>query len=110
MPLTDINTLPPEVQASVDDVLLAVRTPHAIHNVAALPKRLKSKGGSTLRMSRFDRLPTAPVPISPTGATPEATPLTRVDIDATVSFYGYRLAVVKSALIDLDAYGTLVLG
>jgi hypothetical protein len=101
--LTTITTLPPEVQASVDDVLLAVRTPHAIHNVAALPKRLKDKGGTTIRMSRFDRLPTAPVPLGPSGSTPPATPLNRVDVDATVSFYGYRLAVVKSSLIDLEA-------
>jgi hypothetical protein len=67
-------------------------------------KRLPAKGGRTLRMARYDRLPTAPVPLGPSGATPPATPLSRVDIDAQMSFYGKPLAatlyaVVKSVLM-----------
>jgi len=76
-------------------------------------KRLPAKGGRTLRMARYDRLPTAPVPLGPSGATPPATPLVRMDIDATMSFYGLYVAVnqqvknnivacLKSVLIDLD--------
>ena len=88
-------------------------------------KRLPAKGGRTLRMARYDRLPTAPVPLGPSGATPPATPLNRVDIDATMSFYGLYVAinqqvtlqnqdprqieikygVSKLSLIDLEAYG-----
>lgn len=90
------------VQQSFDDKLLSVRTPNLIHKLGALKKVLPNKGGRTLRMARYDRLPTAPVPLGPSGATPPATPLNRVDIDATVSFYGYT-AVVKSSLIILDA-------
>lgn len=67
------------VQQTFDDVLLSVRTPNLIHKLGALSKRLPSKGGRTLRMARYDRLPTAPVPLGPSGATPPATPLTRVD-------------------------------
>lgn len=85
----------------MDDVLLSVRTPNLIMKLGAITKRLPSKGGRTLRMSRYDRLPTAPVPLGPSGSTPPATPLNRVDIDATMSFYGKHCAVVKSSLIDL---------
>lgn len=107
--ITTPDTLPAPVQQTMDDVLLSVRTPNLIHKLAALTKRLPAKGGRTLRMARYDRLPTAPVPLGPSGATPPATPLTRVDIDATISFYGKVYAVVKSVLIDLEAYGTLLL-
>ncbi len=100
--ITTVDTLPAPVQQTFDDMLLSVRTPNLIHKLGALSKHLPDKGGRTLRMARYDRLPTAPVPLGPSGATPPATPLNRVDIDATVSFYGEILAVVKSALIDLD--------
>lgn len=97
----------------MDDILLSVRTPNLIYKLGAISKRLPSKGGRTLRMARYDRLPTAPVPLGPSGATPPATPLTRVDIDATMSFYGLYVAInqqvknnivacFKSSLIDLE--------
>jgi N4-gp56 family major capsid protein len=123
MAITTPTTLPAPVQQTFDDVLLSVRTPNLIMKLGALTKRLPSKGGRTLRMARYDRLPTAPVPLGPSGATPPATPLNRVDIDATMSFYGLYVAinqqvtlqnqdpicnkiqngVVKSFLIDLEA-------
>ena len=61
-------------------------------------------------MPRYERLPTAPVPTD--GSTPPATLVNRVDIDATVSFYGLYIAVnqqvkiaacFKSALIEVEA-------
>ena len=119
--ITTTTTLPAPVQQTFDDVLLSVRTPNLIHKIGALSKRLPAKGGRTLRMARYDRLPTAPVPLGPSGATPPATPLNRVDIDATMSFYGLYVAinqqvtlqnqdpkmygVYKLSLIDLEAYG-----
>lgn len=113
------SNLPPEVLQTADDVLLAVRSPRLIHKLAAVTKHLPAKGGDTLRMSRYDRLPTAPVPLSPDGAPIPSTPLSRVDIDATVSFYGLYAAInqrvflqnqdlvkinakYKSVLIDLE--------
>jgi N4-gp56 family major capsid protein len=107
--ITTADTLPAEVQQTMDDVLLSVPTPNLIMKLGAIMKRLPSKGGRVLRMSRYNRLPTAPVPLGTSGATPPATPLTRVDIDAQMSFYGKQItatlyAVVKSLLIDLEAY------
>ena len=110
--ITTTTTLPAPVQQTFDDVLLSVRTPNLIHKIGALAKRLPAKGGRTLRMARYDRLPTAPVPLGPSGATPPATPLNRVDIDATMSFYGLYVAInqqvkdvacFKSALIEVEA-------
>lgn len=98
--LTNPNTLPPEVQQTMDDVLLSVRTPNLIMKLGALSKRLANKGGTTLRMSRYDRLPTAPVPLGPTGETPPATPLTRVDIDATMSFFGLFVAINQQVTLQ----------
>lgn len=88
------------VQQTFDDVLLSVRTPSLIHKLGALAKRLPAKGGRTLRMARYDRLPTAPVPLGPSGATPPATPLNRVDIDATMSFYGLYVAINQQVTLQ----------
>ncbi len=94
------DTLPAPVQETMDDVLLSVRTPNLIHKLGALEKRLPAKGGRTLRMSRYDRLPTAPVPLGPTGATPPATALNRTDIDATMSFYGLYVAINQQVTLQ----------
>lgn len=91
--ITNPTTLPAPVQQTMDDVLLSVRTPNLIMNIAATPKRLPAKGGRTLRMARYDRLPTFPVPLGPSGQTIPATPLVRTDIDATMSFFGQFVAI-----------------
>ena len=98
--ITTTNTLPAPVQQTFDDVLLSVRTPNLIHKLGALAKRLPTKGGRTLRMARYDRLPTAPVPLGPSGATPPATALNRVDIDATMSFYGLYVAINEQVTLQ----------
>jgi hypothetical protein len=92
--ITTTNTLPPQVQQHFDDVLLSVQTPRLIHKLGAMAKHIPSRGGNTLRMSRYQRLPTFPVPLGPSGATPPATSVTRVD----------KLYVhLKSLVIDLEA-------
>lgn len=98
--ITNPTTLPAQVQQTFDDVLLSVRTPNLVMKLGALQKRLPAKGGRTLRMSRYDRLPTAPVPLGPSGQTPPATPLTRVDIDATMSFYGLYIAINQQVTLQ----------
>ncbi len=98
--ITTTTLLPAPVQQHFDDVLLSVRTPNLIHKLAAEPKRLPAKGGRTLRMRRYDRLPTAPIPLGPSGATPPATPLSAVDIDATMSFYGQYVAINQQVTLQ----------
>lgn len=103
-----------------------------IHKIPAMKKVMPRNGGTTLRMRRYNPLPTATVPLGNTGVTPPAVTLSAVDIDAKISFYGQyiilneqvtlqsqdpvlneaaaRLGVsldvlgdVKSSLIDLEA-------
>lgn len=100
MPIVTPTTLPPEVLQTADDQLLAVRTPHLIHKLGAQTRRLPAKGGTTLRMSRYDRLPTAPVPLGVDGAPIPSTPITRVDIDATVSIYGLYSAINQRVFLQ----------
>jgi N4-gp56 family major capsid protein len=59
-----------------------------IHKIPAMLKQMPRNGGSTLRMRRYNPLPTAIVPLGNSGITPPATNLTAVDIDAKISFYG----------------------
>lgn len=100
MPINSPTNLPPEVQQTMDDRLLSVRTPHLVHKLAADTRHLPANGGSTLRMSRYDRLPTAPVPLSPDGAPLPSTALNRVDIDATISLYGMYSAINQRVFLQ----------
>lgn len=59
-----------------------------IHNVAAMRKRMPANGGTTLRMSRFNKLAPALVPLGPSGQQPPPQMLTAINIDAKMSFYG----------------------
>jgi len=59
-----------------------------IHKIPAFLKQMPRNGGTTLRMRRYNPLPTAPVPLGNSGLTPPPTNLTAVDLDATISFYG----------------------
>ena len=63
-------------------------------------KHLPAKSGNTLRMPRYDRLPTFPVPLGGSGQTPPSTNLNRVDIDATISFYGQYVAINQQVVLQ----------
>jgi len=77
-----------------------VPTPNLIHQLGAQMRRMPVKGGRTLRMARYNRLPTAPVPLGNSGATPPATNLNRIDIDATMSFYGQYIAINQQVTLQ----------
>jgi len=53
-------------------------------------------------MSRYSRLPVFPVPLGASGATPPSTPVERVDIDATVSFYGQYISTNQQVTLQND--------
>lgn len=88
MPITTTTILPAPVQQTFSYKLLSVPVPNMIHKVPAVKKTLPRNGGPILRMRRYNPLPVATVPLGNTGVTPPATPLTAVDIDARISFYG----------------------
>jgi len=88
MAITTTTLLPAPVQQSFSYKLLSVPTPNMIHKIPAMKKQMPRNGGTTLRMRRYNALPTATVPLGNTGVTPPATTLSAVDIDAQMSFYG----------------------
>ncbi len=92
--------------------------PYMIHNIPADLKLMPRNGGTTLRMRRYNPLPTAVVPLGNSGIAPAPVTTTVVDIDAQISFYGQylilneqctlqnqdpkRYGIYKSSLIDLE--------
>jgi N4-gp56 family major capsid protein len=88
MAITTTGLLPAPVQQSFSYKLLSVPVPNMIHKIPAMKKNMPRNGGTTMRMRRYNPLPTAMVPLGNTGVTPPAVVLTAVDIDAKISFYG----------------------
>jgi N4-gp56 family major capsid protein len=121
MSVTTTSTLPAPVQQSFSYKLLSVPTPYFIHRIPAMLKQMPRNGGTTLRMRRYNPLPTAKVPLGNSGVTPPPVNLTAVNIDAEMDFYGQYIilneqvtlqnqdpkmdGVSKSFLMDLEAYG-----
>lgn len=68
--------------------MLAAETPELIHGFAAMYRNMPKNGGRFLRSSRYELLPTSPVPLGNTGVTPPAVTPDRVDIDVQMQFYG----------------------
>lgn len=93
MAITTTSTLPAPVQQSFSYKLLSVPVPNMIHTVPAMLKEMPRNGGTTLRMRRYNPLPTALVPLGNSGVTPPAVNLTAVDIDAKLSFYGQYVQI-----------------
>ena len=100
MAITTTDLMPAPVQQSYDYKLLAVPVPNLIHKVAAMRKRMPAHGGRTLRMSRTNPLPTALVPLGNSGVTPPAAILGRVDIDATIQFYGLYVVLNEQVVLQ----------
>lgn len=117
MAITTTTLLPAQVQQTFDYRLLSTPTPNLVHSIPSMKKRMPKNGGRYLRMSRYELLPTAPVPLGNSGITPPSTDLTRVDLDVKMDFYGQYIqlneqvtlqnqdprenGVVKSPLMDL---------
>ena len=88
MAITTTTILPPQVQQSFNGLMLSVPTPNLIHTLPAMKMNMPKHGGNTLRMSRDELLPTAPVPLGNTGVNPPSVELGRVDLDVEMQFYG----------------------
>jgi N4-gp56 family major capsid protein len=88
MPPTTTSSLPPSIEKSAATSLLAVPVAEHIHNIPAMQKALRRRGGQYLRFRRYNPLAAAVVPLGNTGIYPPAQQLTAVDIDAKMDFYG----------------------
>lgn len=66
-----------------------------IHNLFAIPRTVDGNMGKTLRMRRYNRLMTAPVPVDPLFLNPPAQQLTALDVDATVNWYATSVVITR---------------
>jgi N4-gp56 family major capsid protein len=98
--ITTTSTLSAPVQQSFSMKLLSVAVPNMIYKIPAVHKSMPRNGGTTLRMRRYNPLPTAMVPLGNTGLTPPAQNLTAVDIDARISFYGMYVQVNEQVTLQ----------
>jgi len=100
---TTTTILPPPVAQRFSAKLLSTPQARLIHRLAAVPYRMPENSGNILRMRRFTRLETAPVPVNPAMLNPPAQQLTAVDIDARLDWYGTYVVVTKEVtLINED--------
>jgi len=102
MPITTTTILPPQVLQTFATRLLSTPTPNLIHSVPAMKKRMPKHGGRYLRMSRYDQLATAPVPLGNTGVTPPSVALSRVDLDVEMQFYGSYVVINEQVSLQVQ--------
>jgi N4-gp56 family major capsid protein len=88
MAITTTSVLAPQVQQSFNLKLLSTPTANYIHKIPAEHFTLPRNGGDTLRMTRYNALDPALVPLGNSGVTPPSSQLTSVNIDAKISYYG----------------------
>jgi N4-gp56 family major capsid protein len=100
MSVTTTTTLPAPVQQSFSYKLLSVPTPYFIHRIPAMLKQMPRNGGTTLRMRRYNALPTAKVPLGNSGVTPPPVNLTAVNIDAEMDFYGQYIILNEQVTLQ----------
>lgn len=100
MSITTTSVLPAPIQASFSYKLLSVPVPYMIHKIPAYLKHMPRNGGTTLRMRRYNPLPTAPVPLGNTGITPPPVALTALNIDAEMSFYGQYILLNEQVTLQ----------
>lgn len=93
MAITTTSVLAPQVQQSFNLKLLSTPTPNYIHKIPAEHMRLPRNGGDTLRMTRYNQLPSSLVPLGNTGVTPPSTQLNAINIDARINYYGQYIEI-----------------
>jgi len=95
--------LPAPVQQRFSAKLLSTPQARLIHRLAAVPYIMPENSGNILRMRRYTRLETAPVPVNPAMNNPPSQLLTAVDVDATIDWYATYVVITKEVtLINED--------
>jgi N4-gp56 family major capsid protein len=102
-PITNISSLPPQVQQYADDLLLARKMPYTIHSKLAMMKMHPQSSGNIHRFRRYNNLPTVPNPVGASGLTGPALPLSALDVDAQIQWYnGYVILTDQVTLISQE--------
>ena len=69
--------------------------PRLVHSLFAIPRTIDGNMGKTLRMRRYNRLQSVPVPVDPQFMNPPAQQLTAIDIDATINWYSTYVILTR---------------
>lgn len=100
---TTTTTLPPPVQQRFSAKLLSTPQARLIHKLGAVPYKMPEHSGNILRMRRYTRLQTAPVPVNPAMMNPPSQQLTAIDIDASIDWYATYVILTKQvSLVNQD--------
>ncbi len=76
--------------------------------MGATPYRMPENSGDILRMRRYTRLETVPVPVNPAMMNPPSQLLNAIDIDAQIDWYAtYTLITKQVTLINEDKNSVL---
>lgn len=86
--MNTLTNLQPEVAVQFCMRMLSRPMPDLVADTGNYHVSMEENEGNILRQSRYDNLPTQPVPLGPTGMNPPAMTLNRIDIDAQLDFYG----------------------
>ena len=97
---TTSTVLPPPVQQRFSAKLLSTPQARLIHRLGAVPYKMPANSGNILRMRRYNRLETAPVPVNPAMMNPPSQQLTAIDIDASISFYATYTVITKEVTLE----------
>ena len=101
---TTTTVLPPPVQQKFSAKLLSTPQARLVHGAFAMPMTMDERSGDILRMRRYTRLNTAPVPLGPAMNNPPVQTLQAVDIDAKIDWYARHTWCTKTFS---DKRGTL---
>ena len=100
---TTTTTLPPPIQQRFSAKLLSTPQARLIHKLGAVPYKMPEHSGNILRMRRYTRLQTAPVPVNPAMMNPPSQQLTAIDIDASIDWYATYVILTKQvSLVNQD--------
>jgi len=92
---TTFTNLPPPVQTEFSEKMLSTPMPNLVHNLFSIPRSIKGNNGKTIRMRRYNRLQTAPVPVDPLFMNPAPEAVTINDIDSTINWYAKTAIVTR---------------
>jgi len=92
---TTSTTLPAPVQQHFSAKLLSTPQARLIHKLASEAYAMPANSGNIMRMRRYSRLETAPVPVNPNMMNPPAQQLNAIDVDATINWYATYTIITK---------------
>ena len=102
--ITTSSSLPAPIQQKFTAKLLSTQQQYNVHNMFADQYEMTDNDGVIMRMRRYQRLQTAPVPLGTTFNNPPAQQLNAVDLDARIDWYStYVILTRQVTMTNQDA-------